>query len=73
MKFWAITNKTSLKTMYLGIHDSAESAWQIFLGWPGPDEIQRAKLKFVCEEVAIFPIAQACRPPASPQPGERRG
>ena len=62
MKFWAATDKQSLKTVYLGIHENEKDAWHIFLGWPSDDEVQEAKLKFVLEQVAIYPIAQVCRP-----------
>ena len=62
MKFWAATDKQSLVTVYLGIHEDEKEAWHMFLGWPSDDEVREAKLKFVLEQVAIYPVAQACRP-----------
>lgn len=61
MRFFAITNKATLATEYLGIHPSQLDAWVIFLGWPTADELGIAKMKYACEEVAIYPLAQACR------------
>ena len=70
-KFWAVTDKQSLQTVYLGVHETQSNVWQIFLGWPSPEEVRDAKLKFICEEVAVYPIAQACRAPV--MPSEHRG
>lgn len=61
MKAYAVTNKETLQTVYLGLHEDLDAAWTVFLGWPDDAEQADAKLKFCCEEVDVYPTAQKCR------------
>lgn len=61
MKIFAITDKVSLQCKYIGLHVDAESAWQIYLGWPDQQEIRVAKMSAICEEVNCYPAAQMLR------------
>ncbi len=58
MKIFAITNKATLVCEYIGLHSDEHSAWQIFLGWPGPEEIRDAQLRSICQEVHCYPVKQ---------------
>jgi hypothetical protein len=35
---WVVVGPQGLA--YIGLHDSEDSAWQVFLGWPDPEEIE---------------------------------
>lgn len=61
MRAFAVTEQKTLKTVYVGLHESEGDAWQIFLGWPDEAEIRAAKMRFVCQEVHLYPTAQQCR------------
>lgn len=62
MKVFAITNKKTLLCEYIGLHEDQDATWWTYLGWPDPEEVERAKLKYVCEEVHCYPVAQIVRP-----------
>jgi len=65
---WGIYDDAGI-LVHVGIYDDApvggEDCWQIFLGWPGSDEISAHKASgFVCRRVVISPCeARPCPPP----------
>jgi hypothetical protein len=61
MGIFAITDSNSLKTVYVGVHDTEADAWTTYLGFPTRDEIVDAKMKFVCREVVMYPVGANCR------------
>lgn len=61
MRAFAITEQRTCKTVYIGLHDTESDAWNIFLGWPDETETREAKMRFVCQEINLYPTAQRCR------------
>jgi hypothetical protein len=57
---FAITEKKSLLTIYVGIHASEDEAWMIYLGYPSREELADAKMRLICSQVAMYPVEQLC-------------
>jgi hypothetical protein len=55
MKVFAIYHDKKLQ--FIGIGESYDDCWRIFLGWPSEEEIKNAKNNgYYCVEVKVTPI-----------------
>jgi len=40
---YGVYDKLECGLAYIGLHDSEEDVWRVFLGWPSAEEIEHAK------------------------------